>query len=146
MQNWFRIAPGSQIKCDLLCARTFECVCWFSCFLASAKRVALVFWGRLEKVRPALRKAGRAFSQMGKFPYISQLFLCARAEIWIEMHWFGKGATCFAQSGSHFFGSSIKKVATWQSGSEDQSIWVYYIQNPHLKVEIMIYRPPITPP
>ena len=46
--------------CDLLCARTFTRIRCFSCFLASAKRVAPLFWGLLRKVRPALRKAGRA--------------------------------------------------------------------------------------
>ena len=79
--KWVPNSSRIRNECDLLCARTFQCICCFSCFLASARRVALVLGGRLGKVRPALRKAGRAFSLRGKFPYISPLFLCARAEI-----------------------------------------------------------------
>ena len=79
--KWVPNSSRIPNECDLLCAWTFQCICSFSCFLASARRVALVLGGRLGKVRPALRKAGRIFSLRGKFPYISPLFLCARAEI-----------------------------------------------------------------
>ena len=52
--------------CDLLHARTHTWISCFSCFLASAKRVAPLFWGLKKKVRPALRNAGRAFPQSGQ--------------------------------------------------------------------------------
>ena len=102
--NSKRIPNSSRIpnECDLLCAMTYPYICCFCCFLASAKRVALLFLGLprkgatcfaqsgsrlfpngqvstnfsrllrllgqdlntndpgLEKLRPALRKAGRA--------------------------------------------------------------------------------------
>ena len=68
-RSFLGVASG---RCDLPCGTTYDYICCFSCFFASARRVALPFLGHLEKVRPALRKAGRAFPQVGKFSQVSQ--------------------------------------------------------------------------
>ena len=60
-RSFWGVASG---RCDLPCGTTCDYICCFSCFFASARRVALPFLGHLEKVRPALRKAGRALGDL----------------------------------------------------------------------------------
>ena len=71
---------GGMGGCDLPCTMTYVHIPGFCCFLACARRVALLFGGRISKVRPALRKAGRA--------------LFWRSNL--------RSATCLAQGGSRF--------------------------------------------
>ena len=86
--------------------------------LGQCKAGRTSFGGRLGKVRPALRKAGRAFSLRGKFSYISPLFLCARAEISIEMALIWNSCDLPCARRVALFNIIYGKVATWQSGSE----------------------------
>ena len=88
MEFYEKLVPNSSRipnLCDLGCARTYIWICSFCCFLASAKRVALLFGGCLKKVRPGLRNAGRAFSQVGKFLRVSPDFSACWPQILIQM-------------------------------------------------------------
>ena len=91
---------GGMGGCDLPCTMTYVHIPGFCCFLACARRVALLFGGRISKVRPALRKAGRA--------------LFWRSNL--------RSATCLAQGGSRFGDQAPRVQKMLKNGSSQNDV------------------------